>query len=317
MDAPVVDLSALAQGQAARLSRIDRYLPVPAVIAPSDGGVVLTATAGPSVAAGQARTINVDPADFFATFSALTAHSLTVQADGPDPASAVDELIRTWREHLYARYGLTEADSAATVTLASRDTSIIPAMVAHGFSPSSVLALRRGTTPPTAPAADELQIRAARPADLESVVALQMEALRFDAQLGVGRIRESTEATVRRSLFESLARGDGTRMLAELDGAAVGLVIVDLPEHATWVAHLISRAPVAYLECLSVSQQARSGGIGSALVAAAHRRIEDSDGAVTVLHHALANPLSAPFWAFQGYRPLWTSWVAEPLSTLR
>ncbi len=29
--------------------------------------------------------------------------------------------------------------------------------------------------------------------------------------------------------------------------------------------------------------------------------------AATLLHYAPANPVSAPFWATQGYRPLWTA----------
>jgi hypothetical protein len=29
------------------------------------------------------------------------------------------------------------------------------------------------------------------------------------------------------------------------------------------------------------------------------------------------NPLSAPFWSQQGYRPLWTTWEARPASAIR
>ncbi|QYC38764.1 hypothetical protein Nocox_05685 [Nonomuraea coxensis DSM 45129] len=28
-----------------------------------------------------------------------------------------------------------------------------------------------------------------------------------------------------------------------------------------------------------------------------------------LLHHALPNPLSTPFWSRRGYRPLYTQWV--------
>jgi hypothetical protein len=39
--------------------------------------------------------------------------------------------------------------------------------------------------------------------------------------------------------------------------------------------------------------------------------------AVTLLHYAVPNPLSVPFWSARGYRPLWTVWEARPAGTLR
>jgi hypothetical protein len=33
-----------------------------------------------------------------------------------------------------------------------------------------------------------------------------------------------------------------------------------------------------------------------------------------LLHYALMNPLSAPFW--MGYRPLWTGWEVRPAASL-
>ena len=41
----------------------------------------------------------------------------------------------------------------------------------------------------------------------------------------------------------------------------------------------------------------------------AHAHLDASGVATTVLHHAVPNPLSAPFWARQGYRPVLTQWV--------
>jgi len=37
---------------------------------------------------------------------------------------------------------------------------------------------------------------------------------------------------------------------------------------------------------------------------------------VTLLHYAQVNPLSAPFWSQQGYRPLWTVWETAPARAL-
>jgi hypothetical protein len=38
---------------------------------------------------------------------------------------------------------------------------------------------------------------------------------------------------------------------------------------------------------------------------------------VTLLHYGQVNPLSAPFWSQQGYRPLWTVWEAMPALAVR
>jgi hypothetical protein len=75
--------------------------------------------------------------------------------------------------------------------------------------------------------------------------------------------------------------------------------------------------PVAYLYLMGVAASERGGGIGAALAERAHREIDAAGVAATLLHHALPSPLSTPFWAIQGYRPLWTGWEARPASTLR
>jgi hypothetical protein len=57
--------------------------------------------------------------------------------------------------------------------------------------------------------------------------------------------------------------------------------------------------------------------VGAAMTAHLHREVEAAGVAVTLLHYAQVNPLSAPFWNQQGYRPLWTVWEAQPAGSLR
>ena len=38
---------------------------------------------------------------------------------------------------------------------------------------------------------------------------------------------------------------------------------------------------------------------------------------MTLLHYALVNPRSGPFWARTRYRPLWVNWQARPAAALR
>ena len=57
--------------------------------------------------------------------------------------------------------------------------------------------------------------------------------------------------------------------------------------------------------------------MAAALVRHANGFLDTAGIAVTLLHYALANPRSGPFWARMGYRPLWTSWQARPAAALR
>jgi hypothetical protein len=53
------------------------------------------------------------------------------------------------------------------------------------------------------------------------------------------------------------------------------------------------------------------------MAAQLHREVESAGVAVTLLHYGQVNPLSAPFWSQQGYRPLWTVWEAMPALAVR
>jgi predicted acetyltransferase len=95
------------------------------------------------------------------------------------------------------------------------------------------------------------------------------------------------------------------------------MVAAQRPESAGWIAPMVRQAPAAYLMFGFVLPTERASGIGARLAARLHRDIEDAGVAVTLLHYEQTNPLSVPFWSQQGYRPLWTSWVAKPARTLR
>ncbi|KJK52908.1 hypothetical protein UK23_02855 [Lentzea aerocolonigenes] len=66
---------------------------------------------------------------------------------------------------------------------------------------------------------------------------------------------------------------------------------------------------IAYIDHLGVRPDERGGGAGSALVAFAHGLLDSAGVASTLLHHALPNPRSTPFWYSHGYQPRWTLWV--------
>ena len=74
---------------------------------------------------------------------------------------------------------------------------------------------------------------------------------------------------------------------------------------------------MAYLATMAVRPDERGYGVGTALLAGLHRELDAAGVAVTLLHHAVLNPLSAPFWSRMGYRPLWVSWEIRPAGALR
>jgi GNAT superfamily N-acetyltransferase len=105
--------------------------------------------------------------------------------------------------------------------------------------------------------------------------------------------------------------------LAERDGDPVGLLVAERPEVAGWIAPRTCRSPVAYVLALFVAPAERGAGVGSALTGHLHRVAAAAGVSVILLQYEQVNPLAAPFWGQQGYRPLWTTWEARPARMLR
>jgi GNAT superfamily N-acetyltransferase len=285
---------------AARLALLDPLLPADP---PLSGDVI--ATLG---ALGVAASTEIDPDSLDATWAALRRHTLTVRLAGAD----LDPLLDRWEEHLAKVATPGDDDCAAMITWPSRDTAAVPALVRHGFAPLIVTAVRRAGVFNAVPVAPEVTIRHATKADLAACVALDLEVVRYDTQFGALTERPSTEAGLRRHMSELLDRERPCIWLAEVAGRPAGIVTIDLPPHSDWVAGRTSASPTAYLGLGGVRADLRGSGIGSALVTHVHRELDAAGIAATLLHYAVPNPRSVPFWSAQGYRPLWTSWHRRP-----
>ena len=98
--------------------------------------------------------------------------------------------------------------------------------------------------------------------------------------------------------------------MAEQDGAVVGVCQVEPPEDAQWIAGEVASPSTAYLADLYVDPDVE-GPSRSAHGSSPppHQRATAAGAEVVVLHHSAANPLSTPFWARAGYRPLVTGWA--------
>ncbi|WP_053733187.1 GNAT family N-acetyltransferase [Nocardia sp. NRRL S-836] len=237
------------------------------------------------------------------TWTALRVHSLQWQRGWDLPA-----LLDEWETRLT---GVDDDDTAAVVTLPSHETGDAPALIRHGFAPLLVVAERRaGVVVPHRPS--DVRIRPATHADLDVAVELNMHTVRYDAQFGMVTERPDSERHLRTSLAGALDRDHEAMWLAVRGDTPVGMAYVDMPQDALWMEPFANGRPFAYFGHLGVRPDARGTGAGSALVAHVHSVMDRSGVASTLLHHALPNPRSTPFWYSHGYRPRWTTWVRRP-----
>jgi GNAT superfamily N-acetyltransferase len=250
------------------------------------------------------------------TWGTATRFVLTPRLRGGDTMPALHELLSQWRDHLNRLPQAAQDDTSALVTWPSRDISGVRALLGHGLQPMTVLAARPAARPVPAERAD-IAVRHATPDDLAAVAAMEMGVIRYDEQFGGSVPRSRTEELVWADTQIALGKQPDWIWLAERSGRPVGLLVVQPPADATWVATMTSLKPAAYLSTLFVLPSERGAGTGSALVQRAHAQLDEHGIAVTLLHHSQVNPVSGPFWNRMGYRPLWTSWETRPAASLR
>jgi predicted N-acetyltransferase YhbS len=328
VSAVIADVLGSAAG---RWRRIDPLLPDPQPPEGASCGSELTvpAASGRAAAIGWCRHHQVEPEAMELAWSAAAQFWLTAQIAG-DPAepgigAALDELLACWRSHLADDPATAGQDTQAAVRWPSRDIGGVRALLHHGLQPLTVIAARPAgrTVPGTRPVPDSRtgpgnpQIRPAGPGDVDAVAALTLELIRFDENFGGVLLRPYAERAERQAAEQTLAQAEPWTWLAERDGQAVGLLVAQPPDRAGWIAAATSQSPVAYLATMSVLPGERGAGVGTALVTTLHRELDAAGVAVTLLHHAQLNPLSAPFWSRMGYRPLWTTWQIRPARALR
>ncbi len=312
-----------------RWQGLDRLLPGRADLPEGCAApLVASGTNGRPAALGICRHQFVPADTLNQTWGTASRFSLTLRLREPDMSAVMDGLLGQWHDHLAGLPEAGAADSAAMVTWPARDVGGVNALLRRGMQALTVIAVRpaepaefaqpAGTAAPDGEEENAgLVIREAGLRDLDVVTEFEMGVIRYDAQFGAAIIRPATEALVRGETQAALAVRPAWAWLAERDGQPVGLVHVQPPQHSGWIAGMTRPGVTVYLQTMLVRPGVRGRGVGAALVRHVHGVLDARGVQTTLLHYALMNPLSAPFWNRMGYRPLWTGWEVRPAASLR
>jgi ribosomal protein S18 acetylase RimI-like enzyme len=314
------DLQLTAELASRRWQAIDPLLPAGPGWAPGCGvGLAVDEPGGGLVAAGSCGHLVAEPGSIDFLEGAALRFRLTPHLTGSDVLPSLDTLLSRWRDHLATVPEAAGEDTAALICWPSRDVAGVRALVAHGLTPLAVTAARSASLRP-AVAADcppGVRIRRATHADLDVVVRMTLEVLRFDAHFGGVIERPGTTDVLRAEIAGPLGEPDPWIWLAERGGDPVGALVAERPEDSGWIAPQTRLSPVAYLLALFVAPAERGSGVGAALAGQLHRAVAAAAVPVVLLQYEQVNPLAVPFWGRQGYRPLWTTWETRPARMLR
>ncbi|WP_344677446.1 GNAT family N-acetyltransferase [Saccharopolyspora taberi] len=305
----------LLDAQSSRLKALDPQLP-DRYLLPSGEPVMARIPGGEAVAGLMAHARN-EPGSQQSLWQAADTFEL-FPVIGDHPRAGMDALLHAWRAALTQR-GTPSTDSSCVVVWPSRDVQATRALLDHGFVPLSVLAVRPpspGSAPPNTKRSGTVKIRRAGPADLDAIVELTLAELDYAALVGASTRRPNARRLKRTATGVRLHAGDPV-WLAELDGQPVAVAECgwfDTDRHQG--GHRLRPGKWAYVNCVSVREEARGTGIGGELMALAHDEFARAGVLGSFLYYNPPNPLSSVFWPRQGYRPLWTMWEVRPATAL-
>jgi GNAT superfamily N-acetyltransferase len=298
-DEPAV--AALLAAAADRVAAVDPRARLPRRPGPGEGALVAVDRAGAvhgHVRPAVHELAEDDESRLFAADRSVTWTD--VAADGP---AAVDALAAAVR-----RLGSpgTAGTAADGVLWPTADEVVAGWWAAVGLERAAHYALRP-PTPLQAPVPAGVEVRRARPADTEAVVALHVDAVVFQAAVSPYiRAVPAGEVGFRRRLVEGRS---STHVAAAAGGELLGACEwwVVSAEDSDDRPGLLPPGRYAYLNSVAVRFESRGSGLGRALAGAA-LAAAGPGLAGSVLWFGEHNPIARRVWPRLGWRPLWTSW---------
>lgn len=332
-----------------RWQAADPLLPVPDDLPEGCGPpMVARGASGRPVGLAVCRHQEIPDDSISQTWGTAARFVLTARVGQADAEPVVDQLLSQWRDHLAVVPEAGKDDTAALLYWPSRDITGIRPLLRHGLQPLAVIAARQlgrhgdlpgaarpssWTRPRPAGRADRLTIRQAGPGDEAAVTGFELGVVDYEAHFGGAVRRPATRSLIRAEVRARLRRPvtwtwladrpagpkaglEGGREGGQATGPA-GMIVVQQPQETTWITGLTGTCPAVYLPTAYVAEPQRGTGVGGALVRYVHEYLDAAGIQAILLHYALVNPVSGPFWSQMGYRPLWTIWETRPASALR
>jgi ribosomal protein S18 acetylase RimI-like enzyme len=300
-------VTSLEDQQNARFAALDPLLPP--IAAPPAASEPLLATVGRRKAGGLLTNVAHAAGSWPALWGPAEIWDLTA-VPGETGTAGLAALLGAWRERM--RRAGAGPDSGCTLTWPSRDDEASAVLLAHGFAPMTCLAVRP-LEPPADPGPARVRVRNAVEGDTEALTELRLAEWRYTSLVGTAVQRPGARPLLRAEVVRAL-RFSGLVWLAEDEGVPAGMAACALasPTPGDSIHGRLLPGRWGYVDTLSVAPAARDGGVGRALMAAAHRTLLSHEVRGTFLFYHPANPLSPVFWHRQGYRPLWTMWIRRP-----
>ncbi len=308
----------LMAAQLSRWSRLDPALPTSYPL--PQGDPIMARLSGGEAVAGVVASTFAPPGSLQSLWQASETFELFALV-GDHPRPGMDALLGAWRAQLSEREA-PSSDSACLVVWPSRDVEAGRALLDHGFTPLSCLAVRSPSPAENTKLSGIVKVRRAGPDDLDAVVEFTLAELEYGALVGASVLRPDAAQLKRTAAHVRLhARGRAGAdpvWLAERDGVPVGLAECGwIDTDSQYGGHRLRPGRWAYVNCVSVRETARGTGVGQQLMATAHDEFVRAGVVGSYLYYNPPNPLSSVFWPRQGYRPLWTMWEVRPATALR
>ncbi len=232
----------------------------------------------------------------------IPPHSISIPIEGHAVAEGQDETA-VYRA-LYGFLARTWVDAGFFThrcAIPPGDAAVQEAWVSLGFG-RYLTAATRPTSSVEVPKAAVLEIQRATLEDIDVVVELAEVLNRWHWQAPMfWPVLHSTDAATREFNLGQLRSGDLPYFIGYQDGTPAGMQTFLRPG---FTPPVVARDGDVYLFEGVVSDEARGGGVGSALLRHSMDWARNAGYETCTLHFASGNPSGAPFWLGHGFVPV-------------